>query len=189
MDAASSRRAESIGEGVTASFRRKGFSGDEILECELARSSKRRAKGWIDKGCELACAGDAGIFEEAKASTVGEREQADVYSPTNMSGRRRTVAHVSCIYSADRLSVKSRHWVVVGRHRLTTARCIVQRQNLGLPAGGRRRACRSSLGLELTKRWGRALPVVGASILGIELDQVAVPRLWSSRACCSRPSG
>jgi hypothetical protein len=71
----------------------------------------------------------ATAFEESKAGAIAELEKADVYSGTyDMSWRRRTVAHVSCVQFADRLSVKSRHWVVVGRHRPTTAGCSIPRQ-------------------------------------------------------------
>ena len=140
MDAASAGRAESIGEGDSTTIRRKGFSSDKILECELACSPQCRAEGWIYKGCELASGADARVFEKAKAGAVGDRKQADVYSRTNMSGRRRTVAHVSCVQSTDRLSVKSRHRVVAGRHRPTTVRCTVPRQVRGMLAAAWRQA-------------------------------------------------
>ncbi len=52
-----------------------------------------------------------------------------------MSWSRRTVAHGSCVRSADELSVKSRHWVVAGRHRPTTVRCSVRRQDFGAARG------------------------------------------------------
>jgi hypothetical protein len=90
---------------------------------------------------------------------------------------------VSCIQSADRLSVKSRHWVVVGRPRPTTVRCIVRRQVCGAVAGGRRRACRNPFGHVVAERWVVVLRLRSGRILGSELHQIAVAGPRPSRAC------
>ncbi len=53
----------------------------------------------------------------------------------------------------------------------------------------RRQAQRSPLGPWAVERCVVAIRVAGRSILAIALEQIAVPRLGSSRARCSRPSG
>jgi hypothetical protein len=126
------------------------------------------------------------MFEESKAGAIGELEKADIDVGTyDMSLSRRTVAHGSCVRSADELSVKSRHWVVVGRHHPTTVRCSVRSQVSRRWETRRRRARRDPLGLEAAERLAMAIPVLGRSILAIGLEQIAVTGLRSSGACRS----
>jgi len=83
-----------------------------------------------------------------------------------MSGRRRTVTHVSCTQSADRLSVKSQHWLVVGRHLPTSVRCSSPRQfsTSPEPAGDGHAEVRSSLAWPSGQ--GIALRVASGRIVG-----------------------
>ena len=106
-----------------------------------------------------------------------------------MSERRRTVAHVSCVQFADRLSVKARHWVVVGRRGPTSVRYNVQRQLSGLATVIPRRAWISPLGPKPVERWMAMLPNEVGRIVGIELDFVAPSTLRSSGACPSAQIG
>jgi len=106
-----------------------------------------------------------------------------------MSERRRTVAHVSCVHFADRLSVKPRHWVVVGRHGPTSVRCIVQGQLSGRPTVIPRQAWRSPLGPKPVERWTAMMPMAVGRILGIGLDLVAPSTPRSSGACPSAQVG
>jgi len=83
-----------------------------------------------------------------------------------MRGRRRTVAHVSCTQSADRLRVKSRHRVVAGRRRPTTVRCTGPRQisRSPEPADDGHAEVRSSL--PWPSGHGMALRVASGRIVG-----------------------
>jgi len=85
-------------------FGRQGLSIEQALEPELACAPESRSLGWVEEIAELGGGAYATACEEAKAGAIGELEKADVYSGTyDMSWRRRTVAHGSCVQFADRL--------------------------------------------------------------------------------------
>jgi hypothetical protein len=63
--------AESIGERDSATFGWKGLSGDEVIEIELAGTTKSRANGGVDESELFGCA-DACAFEKAKAGSIGD---------------------------------------------------------------------------------------------------------------------